>query len=82
MTIFKGLALESALESADYNAKSADFSADFVAVGLLPILNMLNIYMPISRPMGDYCYRPTVNRSSGFWPLGSDHEDGTKQISH
>ena len=34
--------LESALEVADFNTESADFSTDFVVVGRLPILNMFD----------------------------------------
>ena len=41
---------ESALQSADSSPESADSTTDFVIVGQLPVLNMLNFSRPIGRP--------------------------------
>ena len=45
--ILEGSLLESMLELADYNTKSADFRTDFVVVGRLPISNMVKICLLI-----------------------------------
>ena len=45
--ICRGLVLESAIKSADSNAKLADSSTNFVIVGRPPILNIFNILLSI-----------------------------------
>ena len=40
---FAGSALQSALETADFNPESADSTTDFMTVCRLPVLNMFNI---------------------------------------
>ena len=47
MRTLGGSALESALESTNYNTESVVSTTDFVRVGRLPVLNMFNIYTPI-----------------------------------
>ena len=57
--------LELKLESADYNTKLADSSADFVVDARLPILKMVNIYLLF---MSADWNRLTANSPSGYWP--------------
>ena len=51
--IFRGLAAESAVESADSIPESADSTTDFVIVGRLPVLNMFNISTLTLLPSAD-----------------------------
>ena len=42
-TTFRGFVAESVVESADSSSESADSTTDFMPVGRLPVLNMVNI---------------------------------------
>ena len=63
--IFRGLAAESAVESANSIPESADSTADFVIVIRLPVLNMFNISTPIQS--ADFS-RSTI--AVGGWQIG------------
>ena len=64
--IFTDSVEESAIESADFTAQSADSMADSMMVGRLALSNMFNILNPLES--SDYWSRPTGNCSSGYGP--------------
>ena len=60
------LEAESAVESANFTAESADSTTDSVIVGRLPLLNMFNILKPLESADGN---RPNI--TVGRWEMSS-----------
>ena len=72
MPIFRGSSLESVLELADSIAKSANSSTNFVVLGQLSILNMLNVYLLIQSADGNHPKMAVCKkRPSRYWPFPS-----------